>query len=250
MYRLLSIACAALLTVALVLPAHAKSLVVAHDTNFKPFEFKDKDGTYTGFDIELWKSIAQKAGIDYKMQPMDFNGIIPGLQTGNVDVGIAGMTITPERAKVVLFSAPYYDSGLMMLVKDDNNSVKSIDDLAGKVVAVKTGTSSVNFMKAFGKARELKLFPNNDGMFFELMAGGADAVFFDMPVVKEFAMTAGKGKVKTVGPVYEGQSYGIAFGKGNEDLQKKVDAALADIMKSGEYDKLYLKWFGYAPVKK
>ena len=85
----------ALMTV-LVAPASAKELVVAHDTNFMPFEFKGPDGKFTGFDIELWETIAKKLGLSYKFQPMDFNGIIPGLQTGNVDVGIAGMTITPE----------------------------------------------------------------------------------------------------------------------------------------------------------
>ena len=86
-------------------PALAKTLVVAHDTNFKPFEFKDEKGKYTGFDIELWKEIAKRLGLEYKMQPMDFNGIIPGLQTSQVDVGIAAMTITDERAKVALAQA-------------------------------------------------------------------------------------------------------------------------------------------------
>lgn len=146
----------------------AKELVVAHDTNFMPFEFKGPDGKFTGFDIELWETIAKKAS--YKFQPMDFNGIIPGLQTGNVDVGIAGMTITPERAKVVQFSNGYYTSGLKILVRDDEKGISKVEDLAGKVVAVKTGTSSVPFMKDFGKAKELKQFPNNDGMFLNCSA--------------------------------------------------------------------------------
>lgn len=237
------------LAFALAVPAFAEPLIVAHDTNFNPFEFKGEDGKYTGFDIELWQEIAKRAGLNYEFQPMDFNGIIPGLQTGNIDVGIAGMTITPERAKAVDFSSPYYDSGLMILVRENETGIKSLDDLAGKNVAVKTATSSVNFMKDFGKAKDLKIFPNNDGMFFELMAGGADAVLFDMPVVKEFAMTAGKGKVKTVGPIYEGQSYGIAFPKGS-DLVPSVNKALAEIVADGTYDELFIKWFGYAPTKK
>lgn len=230
-------------------PANADQLVVAHDTNFKPFEFQGPDGQYTGFDIELWKEIATRLKLKYKLQPMDFNGIIPGLQSGNVDVGIAGMTIKPERAAVVDFSTPYYDSGLMILVREDEKSISKLEDLAGKAVAVKTGSSSVDFMKSFGKAKELKLFPNNEGMFFELLSGGADAVVFDMPVVKEFASTAGKGKVKVVGDLYQGQSYGIAFPKGSP-LPKKVNEALEAIRKDGFYDKLYHKWFGYAPNKK
>ena len=77
----------------LVAPASAKELVVAHDTNFMPFEFKGPDGKFTGFDIELWETIAKKLGLSYKFQPMDFNGIIPGLQTGNIDAAIAAMSI-------------------------------------------------------------------------------------------------------------------------------------------------------------
>jgi len=150
---------------------------------------------------------------------------------------------------VVDFSDPYYDSGLMILVRENETGIKAVEDLAGKIVAVKTATSSVDFMKSFGKAKELKLFPNNDSMFFELMAGGADAVIFDMPVVKEFAMTAGKGKVKVVGPLYQGQSYGIGFPKGSE-LVGKVNDALKQLKADGSYDKLFVKWFGYAPEKK
>lgn len=228
-------------------PVSAKDLVVAHDTNFMPFEFKGPDGKFTGFDIELWEALAQKVGLSYTFQPMDFNGIIPGLQTGNVDVGIAGMTISPERAKVVLFSDGYYTSGLKMLVREDEKGIASIDDLAGKVVAVKTGTSSVEFMKQFGKAKELKQFPNNDGMFFELLSKGVDAVVFDMPVVTAFANSAGKGKAKVVGPLYEGQKYGIGFTQGSEALVKKINEALARMRKDGSYAKLYEKWFGFAP---
>ena len=224
MKRIAALIMGFVLMTVLVAPASAKELVVAHDTNFMPFEFKGPDGKFTGFDIELWETIAKKLGLSYKFQPMDFNGIIPGLQTGNVDVGIAGMTITPERAKVVQFSNGYYTSGLKILVRDDEKGISKVEDLAGKVVAVKTGTSSVPFMKDFGKAKELKQFPNNDGMFFELLSKGVDAVVFDMPVVTAFANSAGKGKAKVVGPLYEGQKYGIGFAQGNEELVKKVNA--------------------------
>ena len=122
------------------------------------------------------------------------------------------MTITPERAKVVQFSNGYYTSGLKILVRDDEKGISKVEDLAGKVVAVKTGTSSVPFMKDFGKAKELKQFPNNDGMFFELLSRRR-CVVFDMPVVTAFANSAGKGKAKVVGPLYEGQKYGIGFAR-------------------------------------
>jgi glutamine transport system substrate-binding protein len=226
--------------------AQAK-LTVATDTNFPPFEFKDPaSGKHTGFDVELWDAIAKQMGEDYELQPMDFNGIIPGLQSGQLDVGIAGMTIKPERAKVVDFSDPYYNAGLLILVKEGDDSVKSIEDLKGKVVSTKLGTTSEDFVKKNANAKDVKLFPNNDAMFMELLAGGADAVVFDSPVVSNFLRTAGKGQAKIVGPLYMGQSYGIGFPKGSK-LVSKVNAALKELRDNGTYRELYIKWFGTEP---
>ena len=225
-----------------------KPLVVAHDTNFKPLEFRDQTGKYVGFDIDLWDAIAKKMGVAYTFQPMNFNGVVPGLQTGQLDVGIAGMSITPERMKVIDVSYPYYNSGLQILVRADDASITKLEDLAGKVISTKLGTSSENFAKSFGKAKEVKLYPNNDSMFMELVTGGADAVIFDLPIVQDFANTVGKGKVKPVGPVYEGQPYGIGFPKGSP-LVEKVNAALKALKDDGTYETLYVKWFGAMPEK-
>jgi glutamine transport system substrate-binding protein len=237
---------AAVCMAALTGPALAEKITVATDTNFPPFEFKDKSGKHTGFDVELWDAIAKVIGLEYELQPMDFNGIIPGLQTKQLDVGIAGMTIKPERAEVVDFSDPYYDAGLLILVRSDTTEINAIEDLAGKVVSTKLGTTSEDFAKKNAAAKEVKLFPNNDAMFLELMSGGADAVIFDSPVIAEFMRTAGQGQFKVVGPLYMGQSYGIAFPKGSE-LVPKVNAALKQLREDGTYNALYRKWFNTDP---
>lgn len=247
MKRILSLFLAAALLVSFAGAASAKKLIVATDTNFPPFEFKDPaSGKHTGFDVELWDAIAKKIGAEYDLQPMDFNGIIPGLQSGQIDVGIAGMTIKPERAKVVDFSDPYYNAGLLILVKSDNKDITDVKSLAGKVVSTKLGTTSEDFVKKEAGSKDVKLFPNNDAMFMELLSGGADAVVFDSPVVSDFMRTAGKGQVKVVGPLYQGQSYGIAFPKGSA-LKAKADAALKALKDSGTYRTLYMKWFGTEP---
>ncbi|MDD4731618.1 MAG: glutamine ABC transporter substrate-binding protein GlnH [Desulfovibrio sp.] len=240
-----------LLSAALVISAataFAGPLIVATDTNFPPFEFKDPaTGQHTGFDVELWDAIAKEMGMEYNLQPMDFNGIIPGLQSGQIDVGIAGMTIKPERAEVVDFSDPYYNAGLLVLVRADNDTINGIEDLNGLVVSTKTGTTSEDYVKAHAQAKEVKLFPNNDAMFMELLTGGADAVMFDSPVIADFMNKAGKGLVKVVGPLYQGQSYGIAFPKGSTEMVQKVNAALAELRENGTYRELYLKWFQTEP---
>src|SRR3546814_10421374 len=103
-YRSKFLIAAGLAAAVLSSPAtQAADLVVATDTAFVPFEFKQGD-KYVGFDIDLWDAIAQDIGVAYTLQPMDFNGIIPALQTGQVDVALAGITIKDERQKVIDFS--------------------------------------------------------------------------------------------------------------------------------------------------
>ncbi|ALM83089.1 glutamine ABC transporter substrate-binding protein GlnH [Bordetella sp. N] len=222
-----------------------KQLVVATDTAFVPFEFK-QGNTYTGFDIDLWAAIAKELKLDYRLQPMDFNGIIPGLQTKNIDAALAGITIRDDRKQVIDFSDPYYESGLSILVSDKNDNIKTAKDLAGKNVAVKTGTSTVDFLKAQVPDAKLKLFPNIDNAYLELATGRVDAAVHDTPNVQYFANTAGKGRVKVAGNVKSGEFYGIAFPKGS-DLVPQVNKALATLKANGQYDAIYVKWFGKKP---
>ncbi len=220
-------------------------LVVGCDTNFMPFEFK-QDGKYVGFDIDFWAAIAKEIGVEYDLQPMDFNGLIPALQTGNIDVAIAAMTIKSEREEVVDFAYPYYDAGLIILVRADEQNIKSLEDLKGKNVATKLGTTSADFVNKNAQAKEVKLYPNIDGAYMELDTGGADAVLFDSPAVLYYSQTAGKGKTKVVGPLYMGQSYGIAFPQGSP-LAEKSSIAILKLMENGTYAEIYKKWFGTDP---
>lgn len=236
------------LTLAMALPAATtafaqdKQLLVATDTAFVPFEFK-QDGKYTGFDIELWDAIAKEAGYKYELRPMDFNGIIPGLQTRNIDVALAGITIRDDRKKVIDFSDPYYESGLAILVNKDNDTIKTAKDLDGKMVAVKIGTATVDYLKDNVPNAKLKLFPNIDNAFLELATGRVDAVVHDTPNLQYFAKTGGEGRVKVVGSLKSGDYYGIAFPKGSE-LVPEVNKALSTLKSNGTYDALYTKWFG------
>lgn len=242
---------AAGIALALAIPAgqaiaQGKQLLVATDTAFVPFEFK-QDGKYTGFDIDLWDAVAQQAGLSYELRPMDFNGIIPGLQTRNLDVALAGITIRDDRKKVIDFSDPYYESGLAVLVGTNNDDIKTAADLDGKLVAVKIGTATVDYLKENVPDAKLKLFPNIDNAFLELATGRVDAVVHDTPNLQYFANTAGKGQVKVVGSLKSGDFYGIAFPKGSE-LVPVVNKALATLRDNGQYAAIYEKWFGKEAV--
>ena len=242
---LASLASAALAaTLLLSQPALADDLIVATDTAFVPFEFKEGD-KYVGFDIDLWAEIAKDIGVTYTLQPMDFNGIIPALQTKQVDVALAGITIKDERKKVIDFSDGYYDSGFLLMVPADS-TIDDATDLAGKKLAVKTGTSATDYAKENFKETELRQFPNIDNAYLELQTGRVDAAMHDTPNVLYYVATAGGGKVKTVGTQMMAHEYGIAFPKGSE-LVTKVNAALKTIKSDGRYNAIYKKWFGAEP---
>lgn len=234
------------MTVAISASAAMEKLTVATDTAFVPFEFKQAD-KYVGFDIDLWDAIAKLIDIQYTLKPMDFSGIIPALQTHNVDLALAGITITDERKKAIDFSDGYYKSGLMVMVRVNENNIKNVRDLDGKIVAVKSGTGSVDYTKKNIKTKDLRQFPNIDNAYMELGTHRADAVLHDTPNILYFIKTAGKGQFKTVGESLEALQYGIAFPKGSDNLREKVNAALKTLRDNGTYNTLYKKWFGKEP---
>lgn len=227
--------------------AQGQTLIVGTDTSFMPFEFK-QGNQYVGFDLDLWAEIAKSQGWTYKLQPMDFSGLIPALQTNNIDVALSGMTIREERRKVIDFSDPYYDSGLAAMVRVGNTSIKSINDLNGKVIAAKTGTATIDWINAHLKPKDIRQFPNIDQAYLALEAGRVDAAMHDTPNVLYFVNHEGKGKVKVAGTPVSGDKYGIGFPKGSP-LVPKVNAELAKMKADGRYAELYKKWFGTVPPK-
>jgi glutamine transport system substrate-binding protein len=225
--------------------AAADRLVVATDTAFVPFEFV-QDGKYVGFDIDMWTAIAEELELEFDLQPMDFNGIIPGLQTGQVDVALAGITIRPDRAEVIDFSDGYYDSGFLLMVPADS-PITSYADLEGKTLAVKTGTSASDYAEEHFKGTELRKFPNIDNAYLELRTQRVDAAMHDTPNVLYYVATAGDGQVKAVGEQLMAHEYGIGFPKGSE-LVGPVNEVLARMREDGRYDAIFEKWFGARPA--
>ncbi|MGM0823154.1 MAG: transporter substrate-binding domain-containing protein [Pseudomonadota bacterium] len=230
--------------------AHAQetpSVNVATDPSFVPFEMMDEDtGEMVGFDIDIINEVADRAGFEVDLTTMDFSGIIPAVQTGNQEIAIAGITITEERSEIVDFSDPYYDSGLQIIVRADSD-VEDIDDLEGMTIATKTGSTSYDYLEdKFGDDADVTPYPGTSDMYMALLGRNVDAVFYDAPNVAYFSQTRGEGRTKVVGPLYEGQQYGIVFNKGSEWVEP-TNEALAEMREDGTYDEIYEKWFGEAP---
>ncbi len=227
----------------------AKILKVGSDTAFAPFEFQDEGSKdYVGFDMDLIKAIGKQMGYEVQVQSMNFDGIIPALEAGNIDVSISAMTITPERAAKVNFSKPYYKSGQSIVVKADNTAIKSFADLAGKRIGVQIGTTGAEEAKKIKNA-QIREFNTAPEAFLELKAGGVDAVVNDLPVNEYYIAKSAAKDAKITGEPMSSEEYGIASSKKNAELNEKINKALDELKKNGEYEKIYLKWFGKKPVQ-
>lgn len=221
---------------------------VATDPSFVPFEMMDTDtGEMVGFDMDIINEIADRAGFDVNLTTMEFAGIIPAVQTGSQEIAIAGITITDERAEIVNFSDPYYDSGLRIIVRADNDSVETIEDLEGMSIGTKIGSTSYDFLQEqFGEDADITPYPGTSDMYMALLGRNVDAAFYDAPNVGYFSQTRGEGRTKVVGPLYEGQQYGIVFNSDSEWVEP-ANEALASMREDGTYDEIYTKWFGESP---
>ena len=221
-----------------------KVLKVGTEPTFAPFEFQ-KEGSkeFDGFDMDLIRAIGKQMNMKVEILNMGFDALIPAINAGNIDLAIAGMSITPDRQKAVDMSDPYYVAGLVVVVGKDNTAVKSVNDLNNKGIAVQIGTTGAERAAKVPGAK-VKNFNTNAEVFLELKNKGVEAVIIDKPVAEYFLATGGgKDFAKIVGDTMEAESYGISLKK-NSPLTKEINKALLDLKKNGEYDKLYAKWFG------
>lgn len=221
-----------------------KVLKVGTNADFAPFEFQGSDpSAYEGFDMDLIRAIGKEMGYKVEINNLAFDGLIPSLEAGNIDVIISGMTINEERKQKVLFSDAYYKSGLSIMVAKDNDSIKNFKDLKGKKVAVQIGTTSATEVKKIEGVQAKELNSSAD-TFIELAAKGVDAVINDRPVNDRYIVESKNANVKVLPDLLTAEDYGIAINKKDGELQTKINAALKKLKENGEYDKIYAKWFG------
>ncbi|MDO5531733.1 basic amino acid ABC transporter substrate-binding protein [Sutterella sp.] len=227
--------------------AAARDLIrVGTEPTFAPFEFLDTETKeFTGFDMDLIRAVVDKAGYDVQILNMGFDALVPAVMTGTIDVIAAGLSITPERAKRVDFTAPYYTSGVSMLIaKKDAGKYKTFDDLKNRVIAVQIGTTGAEKAKDIAGA-QVKSFNTTSEAFMDLMIKGSDAVLLDRPVLGYYLRNQAKAaQVLTIPPyVADAEEFGFAVKKGNKELLDKLNKAYADLKASGEVQKIYDKWF-------
>jgi polar amino acid transport system substrate-binding protein len=233
-------------------PAPAKVYNVGTDAAYAPFESQNEKGEIVGFDIDVVKAAAAKAGIEVKFTNTPWEGIFNALGQGDRDMVASAVTITDERKQSMDFTDPYFDAVQLIAVKADSKIAK-FADLKSRKVGVQTGTTGDEAVsKLLGKTNtNIKRFESTPLALKELESGGVDAVVADNGVVIHYVANNPNSKFKTVSDKeFVPEQYGIALKKGNTELQAKLNKGLADIKADGTYDKIFTQYFGAPPAKK
>jgi polar amino acid transport system substrate-binding protein len=230
--------------------APAKVVVVGTDAAYAPFESQNEKGEIVGFDIDVVKAIAAKAGFEVKFVNTPWEGIFNALTQGDRDMVVSAVTITDERRQTMDFSDPYFDAQQLIAVRKDSK-VTAFADLKKLKVGVQTGTTGDEAVtKLLGKTSpNIKRFESTPLALKELESSGVDAVVADNGVVVHYVANNPGGNFKTVSDKeFVPEQYGIAVKKGNAELLGKINKGLADIKADGSYAKLYAQYFGAAPA--
>lgn len=215
------------------------TLMFAASGLYKPFNFK-KDGQLTGFDVEIGNELAKRMGLKAKPVTNPWETLIQGLKGNKFDAIIGSMSITPERAAQVDFTDPYYISGAQIFVAESNNSIKSKDDLKDKIIGVVQSSTFKDIAQEYTK--KIKSFPSDVYALQDLPPGRLDVVITDK-MVGINAINEQKVKIKLVGDLLYEDKIGMAVNKGNDELLKQMNKALADMIQDGTYEKISMKWF-------
>lgn len=228
--------------------APGKVYVVGTDAAYAPFESQNDKGEIVGFDIDVVREVAKKAGIEVKIVNTPWEGIFNELAQGGRDMVVSAVTITDERKQTMDFSQPYFDSRQLIAVKN-NSKIAKFADLKKLKVGVQTGTTGDEALsKLLGKTDpNIRRFESTPLALKELESGGVDAVVADNGVIIHYVANNPGGNFKTVtDPDFAAEQYGIAMKKGNAELLAKVNQGLSAIKADGSYDALFRKYFGSA----
>ena len=221
-----------------------KELVVGTAPGYFPFEMTDKEGKIIGFDIDVAQEIADSLGVKLKVERFAFDGLIPALQTGKIDMIIAGMTIRGDRALSVSFSDPYYVTGQVLMVTKNNPGITSWEqlDVAGKSIGVSIGTTGAMLAKELFKNAEIKDFDTLPDAGLAATTGKVDGVVYDEPGIRVYVAQQ-PDSVYGVWDLMSDENLGIAVKKDDFSTLQWLKSFLQSYVGGADYQAAVGKWF-------
>lgn len=228
-----------LLTPALLLGcARRDVLVIGMDATYPPFEFKDEKGRFSGVSVAMGQEIAKKLGKPVEFRNMDFDGLIPALQTGQIDLIISSLTASEQRRKSIDFSDPYVKTGLSILVAKDS-TVQSAEDLKapGRRLTVRVATTGEQWCREHIPEARLVALNTDAACVLEVVNGTVDAWVYDQISVMNYHAKHPERTRALLAPLRE-EVWAVGLKKGREDLKATVNEVIAQMKKDGAFAKL------------
>ena len=214
----------------------------------KPYTFTDADGNFSGFDVELFRNVAQRMGFDpahVTFTGQDFSALLPSVANGRFDVAVAAIGTTAARKKTVDFSDGYLAGYLSVLTSDP--AIKTAADLSGKRLGVVQGTLQEAYAKSHFTKTDLVDFPDNNSAISALNSGTVDGHFLDYEAAKQSASQF-KGLTIAINiPSFDAPA-GFVVRKGNDAFREALNKSLHAAMQDGTWKTLYVKWFPGSPM--
>ena len=213
-------------------------LVVGTEPEFKPFESKDENGNYVGFDMDLVRELAKDLGVELRIEEMAFPALIPALKTNKIDMVVSGMTATEERAEEVAFSDSYFETGLCLLVNKDAG-IEEPEDANGKRIVVKQGTTGqINAPRLFPESADKLIVMQTEGeCAAEVALGRADAFLYDQLSVLGASKKHADATRALLTPLTR-EPYAMAARHGDAKMVARLNEFLAAIRADGRYQAL------------
>ncbi|GAA0084647.1 amino acid ABC transporter substrate-binding protein [Clostridium sp. CTA-7] len=224
-------------------------LILGFDDTFVPMGFKDENGEYTGFDIELAKEVGEKLGKTIKFQPIDWSMKETELNNGNIDFIWNGYSVTEERKENVEFSKVYLNNR-QVIITLANSKINSKADLKGATVGAQNQSSAVDaieadkdIVKSFKDSKVVTFETNNEALM-DLEAGRLDAVVADEILIKYYINQRGAEKYKILNDDFGKETYAVGMRKDDKELVDAFNKVLDEIIKEGKAGEISKKWFG------
>ena len=214
------------------------TLIMATNAAFPPYEYYEGD-EIVGIDADIAQAIADKLGMKLEIQDMDFSSIITAVQSGKADIGLAGMTVDPDREKNVNFTDSYA-TGIQVIIVPEDSDIAGPDDLEGKLIGVQEGTTGHMYCSDDYGEDSVKAYTTGANAVEALKTGKVDCVVIDNEPAKEFV--AANDGLKIVDTEYVEEDYAGIVAKENEDLLKKVNTALQELKDDGTIQSIINKY--------
>ena len=223
-------------------------LTVGSDIPYEPMEFYDENGELAGIDMDVVKEIATALGLELEVVDYDWDELFEAVKSGEIDLAIAAITITPERSEEMLFSIPYFNGGQVIIVRSDYDEVMLPEDLMGKNVGVQTETTGeeealklTDVANVFGYAGfEVVEETTESQIVSDLKSETIDAIIVDFVLGRE--LVANNPELKLTGEPFTNEFYGIVTMKGNTALMEEVDNILRDMIRDKILEAIQDRW--------